>query len=141
MGMQFARRTSFSFFLFLITARLFAQAPMAKDRPAGEAPIFEAGGGYVFMSMTSPSTPRVNFNGVNGNALLHFSPRWGATLDLTFARAGNVGGTNHADNVFSALIGPVYYLHDGPKTGVFAHALIGSALVDSAVLITPTTEY
>ncbi len=150
MGMKFVRKVSL-FFFFAFSIQLFAQAPaaqapaeqppVANDRPAGSLAIFEASGGYVFMSMTSPSTSRVNFNGVDGNALLHFTPRWGATLDLTFARSGILPGTNHSDNVFSALIGPVYYIKDSGKTGVFVHALIGTAWVDSAVPLSPTSEF
>ncbi len=140
MGMKFISRTSLCFF-FLLAAQLFGQIQMGGERPAATAPILEASGGYVFTSMTSPSSPRLNFNGINGNGLLHFTPRWGATLDLTFSHSGTISGTSHSDNTFSALIGPVFYLMDHQKTGVFVHALIGTAWVDSAVPINSTTEF
>jgi len=53
----------------------------------------EVGVGYVFMSMTSAETPRLNLVGVDANSVLQFDPRWGAMVDLTFARAANVLGT------------------------------------------------
>jgi len=140
MGKKFVSRMSFCF-LLLLAPQLFGQIQIGGERPAATAPILEASGGYVFTSMTSQSSPRLNFNGINGNGLLHFTPRWGATLDLTFSHSGNVPGTTHNDNTFSALIGPVFYLMDHQKTGVFVHALVGTAWVDSAVPLNSTTEF
>ncbi len=139
MEMQRVRRIAFC--LLLISAPLFGQARSEK-RPAATGPVFEASAGYLFMSMTSPSvTSRMNFNGVDANALMHFTPHWGAMLDVDFARAGRVPGTNHTDRVFSGLIGPTYYVIDHEKTNVFLNALIGTAWVDSAVPLNATTEF
>lgn len=112
-----------------------------ESQPAATGPVFEASAGYVFMSMTSGSNPRLNRQGIDANALLHFTPRWGGMLDLTFARAGNVPGTSHSDRVFSGLVGPVFYLVNHDKTNVFVNALFGSAWVDSAVPVNTTTEF
>ena len=139
MGMQNVRKIAFCF--LLLTAPLFGQTPTRKS-PAATGPLVEASAGYLFMSMTSPSvTSRLNFHGVDGNALVHFTPRWGAMVDFDFARSGKVPGTNHTDRVFSGLIGPMFYLLDHEKTNVFLNALAGTAVVDSAVPLSATTEF
>jgi hypothetical protein len=123
---------------FLLTfsgVQIFAQTDPQPNRPAAVASAsqFEASAGYVFMSQTSPSQPRINLQGIDGNALVRLTPRWGGMVDFTYARAGNVPGTEHSDSMFSGLVGPVYYLRQGEGTEVFVHALIGMAWVDSAV--------
>lgn len=124
--------------LFLLGMPLFAQN---RTTPAGTAPAFEASGGYVFMSMTSPAASRLNFNGIDGNATMQFAPRLGAQIDFTFARSGGVPGTGHSDRMFSALIGPVFYLRQHGKTDIFVHGLFGMGWIDSAVLVSPTSEF
>jgi opacity protein-like surface antigen len=138
MEMQTLRNIAFCLMLF--SAHLFAQSKDPR-RYAATGPVFEASAGYVFMSMTSPATSRLNLQGVDANGLLHFSPHWGGMLDFTLARSGNVPGTTHSDRVFSGLIGPVYYVMQHEKTSVFANALFGAAWVDSAVPVNPTTEF
>lgn len=90
--------------------------------------------GYVFMSMTSAETPRLNLVGVDANSVLQFAARWDAMVDLTFARAANVPGTGHSDKVFRALAGPQLFPIDRHRGNVFVHALAGVGLVDSAFL-------
>lgn len=41
--------------------------------------------------------------------------------------------------MFSALIGPEFFLFNGHKGNVFAHALAGAAIVDSALLASSTS--
>jgi hypothetical protein len=137
MGITTVRRISFVFFLLLGT-QLFSQA--SPHSPAGSASIFEVSAGYVFMRTTS-TTEWFPMNGVDGNALLRVSPRWGAMLDLTYARSPIIPGTTYSENMFSGLVGPVYYLVDHEKYQVFVHGLVGLAWVDSAVPLTSTTEY
>lgn len=137
--MQSVRRIAFCLFLF--SSHLFSQSRIDGSHPAATGPVFEASAGYVFMSMSSASTSRLNLQGIDANGLLHFTPHWGGMVDFTFARAGNVPGTGHSDRVFSGLIGPVFYLMDHEKTNVFVNALFGSAWVDSAVPVNTTTEF
>ena len=137
--MQRVRRIAFCLCLF--SAHLFSQTGIDGNHPAATGPLFEASAGYVFMSMTSASSPRLNLQGIDANGLVHFTPHWGGMVDLTLARAGNVPGTGHSDRMFSGLIGPVYYLMDHQKTNVFVNALFGSAWVDSAVAVDPITEF
>lgn len=114
---------------------------MQTSAPAATGPVFEASAGYLFMSMSSASTSRLNLQGLDANGLVHFTPHWGGMVDFTFARAGNVPGTGHSDRVFSGLIGPVFYLVNHDKTNVFVNALAGSAWVDSAIATSPTAEF
>ena len=126
--------------IFLIGASLMAQSG-SDASPAGTASNFEASAGYLFMSMTSPSTGRLNLSGVDANGIVQITPRWGGMVDFGFARAGEVPGTGHSDRVFSALVGPVFYVMQHPKTTVFVHALFGTAWVNSAVLVSSTSEF
>lgn len=126
--------------LFLLGAPLFAQSRLNGNSPSGTAPAVEASAGYVYMSTTSSSSPHLNLTGIDANGVMQFNPRWGAMLDFTFARAANVPGTGHSDRVFSALIGPEFFPIDGYRGNVFVHGLVGVAMVDSAVLTSPTTE-
>ena len=138
MGMKSIRRIFLC--VFLLGAQLFGQTRDA-NRPAATAPALEVSAGYVFMSMSQPSLSRLDLNGVDANGLVQFSPRWGATADFTFARAGNVPGTNHSDNVFSGLVGPVFFLRETEKTAIFVHALAGLAWIDSAVPVSSTAYF
>lgn len=135
MGTRTARLVFFC--LFFSGVQVFAQTTPPDTpqvaHPVASASTFEAGVGYVFMSQTSASQPRINLQGIDANALVRLTPRWGGMVDFTYARAGDVPGTGHSDSVFSGLAGPVYYLREGEGTEVFVHALIGMAWVDSAV--------
>jgi hypothetical protein len=115
----------------LAGARLSAQSTV--NRPVATAAQLEAGAGYIFMSQTSAFQPRINLNGIDANGLIRLTPRWGGTVDFSYARAGNVPGTGHSEGVFSGLAGPVYYVKVGEGLEVFVHAMIGMAVVDSAV--------
>jgi opacity protein-like surface antigen len=127
--------------LILCGTQLFAQSELRGNAPAGKASALEASVGYVFMSMTSAETPRLNLGGVDANSVLQFAPRWGAMVDLAFARATNVPGTGHSDKVFSALAGPECFLIDRTGGNVFVHGLAGVALVDSAFLAANGFEF
>ena len=139
MGIDWIRIISFC--LILCGAQLFAQSELRGNAPAGTASAFEASLGYVFMSMTSAETSRLNLVGVDANSVLQFAPRWGAMVDLTFARAANVPGTGHSDKVFSGLAGPEFFLTDRVRGNVFVHGLAGVALVDSAFLAADAFEF
>ncbi|MGA2101194.1 MAG: hypothetical protein ABSG34_08830 [Candidatus Sulfotelmatobacter sp.] len=137
MGMKFVRKVSL-FFFFLLSTQLFSQS--SPHSPAATASIFEVSAGYAFIRTTSTSE-WFPMNGADANALLHISPRWGAMLDLTYARSPIIPGTNRHENLFSGLVGPVYYLVDGERYQVFLHSMVGMAWVDGAVPLTSTTQY
>jgi opacity protein-like surface antigen len=127
-------------FCVLFGGQLFAQSTLRDTTSPGTASAFEFSAGYAYMSMSAPSSPRLTLRGVDATAVMQFTPRWGAMLDGTYARAGIVPGTGHTTQVLSALIGPQFYLVDHYKTNVFVHGLVGSALVDSAILTGSSSE-
>lgn len=121
-------------------AQLFAQTQGA-PRTAVTAPAFEASAGYIYDIMTQPFSTRVELAGINANGILQVSPRWGAVADFTFMHVADVLRTPHSDNVFSGLVGPVFYPIQRERTSVFVHALGGLAWVDSAVPVSSTSYF
>jgi opacity protein-like surface antigen len=134
MGMESLRRMSV--YIFLLGAPLLGQTRLETGGifPAASGPAFDASLGYVYLDMTEPSIPRAKLNGVNADGLVRFTPRWGATVDSTFARSGDVRGTGHGDDVLSGLAGPVARRNNG----IFVHVLAGAAWVEGAVPVNET---
>jgi hypothetical protein len=120
--------------IFLFVAPLLAQSRLESGEPAATAtgPSFEASLGYVYFDMAMPSQ-RVALTGADASGLVKFNSHWGATIDSTYASAGNVLGTGHGANVLSFLAGPVFDVPGLAKAGVFVHALAGACRVDGAV--------
>src|SRR5579871_5581526 len=127
-------------FVALNTTRLVAQSRVTTNSPSGVGPAFEASAGYLFMTTTSSGVPRVNLSGVDANGVMLFTPRWGAMLDFSFARAPNVPPTGHSYTFLSGLLGPEFFLVDNARTNIFVHGLAGASFIDSAVLATPTDQ-
>jgi len=125
--------------LFLLVAPLLAQSHMGPGEPAAGAtgPAFEAGVGYVYLSMPTPSQ-RIGLAGLDANGLVRFATRWGVTVDSTYAVTSNVLGTGHSGNMLSCLAGPVFYPFGHGQAGIFVHALAGASWVDSAVPVSST---
>ena len=67
--------------LFFFGAQIFSGAQLsaqsASKRPVASASTFEGGVGYLFMSQTSASQPRINLNGFDANGLVRLTARWG----------------------------------------------------------------
>jgi hypothetical protein len=140
MGMGMERLRRISVCIFLLGAPLLGQTRLETGGtfPAARGPAFDASLGYVYLDMAEPSLPRAVLNGVNADGLVRFTPRWGATVDSTFARSGNVRGTGHSDDVLSALVGPVFYPVARRNNGIFVHVLAGATRVDGAVPVNGT---
>jgi opacity protein-like surface antigen len=140
MGMGMERLRRISVYIFLLGAPLLGQTRLQTGGtfPAARGPAFDASLGYVYLDMAEPSLPRAVLNGVNADGLVRFTPRWGATVDSTFARSGNVRGTGHSDDVLSALVGPVFYPVARRNNGIFVHVLAGATRVDGAVPVNGT---
>ena len=108
--------------------------------PAASGTAFRASVGYTSVTMAFNGAGHANLNGINGSASLDFSPRWGGTLDATYARASDVVGTPHPAYLASLLAGPAFYPFDHRSSRVFLHALVGAGAVDGA-LPKSATEY
>ena len=117
----------------LCAAPLLAQSHWAGGPPAAATnPTFEASLGFVYLDMAMPAQDRVALTGIDGSGVVRFLPRWGATVDGTYASTGNVFNTGHGANILSLLAGPVFYPVNG-RTAVFVHALVGAGRVGGAV--------
>jgi opacity protein-like surface antigen len=138
-GAQTVAGCTFLLITFL-TAPLFAQVDLLPGAPAAAAtaPVFEAGAGYTYLNMDTPSRQRVGLSGVDANGFVDFNPRLGMVVDVSYARAGNVLGTPHNGNVVSCLTGPVFYPLAFGNTRIFVHTLVGVSLVNSAVPVVGT---
>ncbi len=75
----------------------------------------------------------VNMQGVDLGAAVDFTPRWGATLDSTYVRAGRDPRSGHGSYALTSLAGPVFVLAQKENTQVFVRALAGVSLVDGSV--------
>jgi hypothetical protein len=140
MGIKSLRRVLLCLPLLAVSVVGFAQDN--GRTPVISAPGFEVGLGYVFDRVTQPSAPTVNLKyGVNGNWLVQFRRHWGGTVDFTYSRANRVPDIDHSYNVFSGLVGPVYYPMQTSRTTVMLHALGGMAWVNTAVPINATSYY
>jgi hypothetical protein len=129
-----------------LSAPLLGQASNGPAAAVTGPPALEAGIGYAYISLAAPNSQRVGLNGLNVFALSQLTPHWGATLDFTFARAGDAFATGRSDKIYNAMVGPVFYpLGQGrmtrKKTELFVHALVGAAWIHGAVPITATTYY
>src|SRR5229473_4904615 len=102
---------SICFCVLLLGATVFAQSRPRTGGPeaAVSSPSFEASLGYVYDRMSGPPSQWIGLNGINADGLVKFTSRWGATVDASFARAGNAFATGHSANVLSGLAGPVFY--------------------------------
>ena len=124
------------FSLSVFSAQVLAQDTTgSKPRTpiAASVPIFEVSAGYAYVSLNMPSASRVNLNGADGNVVVNITSRWGATLDSSYSRAGNVLSTGHGGSVLNFLAGPVFYPAERGNARFFVHALTGASRVDSAV--------
>lgn len=130
----------FLFSLALIAPAL-AQSMHSGPPAAASGPSFDVNVGYSYMLMHVPSAGNINLSGVDGGAGIDFNRRWGALLDSSYVRTGNVFGTGNSSYVLSALAGPVFYPYTHGETRISLRGLVGAGLVDSAVPIKGPTEF
>jgi len=124
--------------LFLLAPLLAQRFATSAPPVAATGPVFEASAAYTYLALDTPSRQRVGLSGVDANGFVDFNPRWGMTVDSSYARAGNVLGTGHSGNVLSFLIGPQFYPVNFGNTRIFVHTLAGVSLVNSAVPVKGT---
>jgi len=85
--------------------------------------------------MNLSGEPKVKVNGLDTNAVINFIPRWGATLDASYARAGRDPGSGHSSYILSVLTGPVFAAAQNENSRLLVRALAGVSLVDSSVRV------
>ena len=115
--------------LALFPASTFAQAPFS----AGSGPVITASVGYSYLSVPIPSATRIGLNGLGASITADFPSRFGAKLDLNYARAANVFGTGHHSDVLSYMIGPMFYPVSNNRMAVYVQALAGGSRSDGVI--------
>jgi hypothetical protein len=93
------------------------------------------------MLMHVPDGGNINLNGVDGGAGIDFNRHWGALVDSSYVRTGDVFGTGRSSYVLTASAGPVFYPYTHGETRISLRGLVGAGLVDSAVLVNGPTDY
>jgi opacity protein-like surface antigen len=108
--------------------------------PTARKPVFVGRGvsvrvsaGYTFMSLGMPSSGRMSLSGPDATATADLSRRFGASVDLSYARASNVLDTGHHADVLSYLAGPVFYPLRTAKLTTYVHGLGGGARITGVV--------
>jgi hypothetical protein len=130
-------------FLLLLGLIAPALAQSARSGPAAAAsgPSFDVNVGYSYMLMHVPDTGNINLNGVDGGAGIDFNRSWGALVDASYLRTGDVFGTAHSSYVLTAFAGPVFYPYAHGETRISLRGLVGAGLVDTAVPVTGPNNY
>lgn len=123
--------------LFTLSS-LLATPLLAQNDPGGPVPPADfspcdVAFGYSFVNTNLSGNPTVNLNGIGTSATLEFLPRWGATVDSSYVRAGRDPGSGHGSYVLSVLAGPVFTVTQKQNTRLLVRALAGLSLVDSSV--------
>ena len=132
-----ALRILMRFFILssLLAAPLLAQGDPSDPVPPVKGTPWDFAVGYTYFDMNLSGKPAVNLSGVETSALIDFHPRWGATFDSSYVRAGRDPVSGHSSYVLSALAGPVYVPAQNGKTRLLVRALAGVSLVDSSVQV------
>jgi Outer membrane protein beta-barrel domain len=119
----------------LLSTTLLAQEDRGGPVPPAEFAPCDVAVGYSFVSTNLSGTPTVNLNGLETSARIDFQPRWGATLDSSYVRAGRDPGSGHSSYVLSAFAGPVFAAAQNQNTRLLVRALAGMSLVDGSVQV------
>jgi hypothetical protein len=140
MNNKISSATKLLFCLGLITPVL-AQSARSGPAAAASGPSFDVNVGYSYMLMHVPDGGNINLNGVDGGAGIDFNRHWGALVDSSYVRTGDVFGTGRSSYVLTASAGPVFYPYTHGETRISLRGLVGAGLVDSAVLVNGPTDY
>jgi hypothetical protein len=109
----------------LIHLRPVSQTTVA----AGYAPLFNLSAGYSVVGLGISSSSHAALGGMNAGISVDSNRRFGAKLDLAYARASNVFSSGHGTSLLTYLVGPVFYPSDRNKLSTYVHLLVGGARV------------
>jgi hypothetical protein len=118
-----------------------AQSWQSGAAAAASGPSFDVSAGYSYLYMQEPGAGNIGLNGIDASAGIDFNRRWGAVIDSSYVRAGDVFATGHNGYVLSALAGPVFYPFAHGESRISLRGLAGAGLVDSAVPVTGPSYY
>ena len=125
--------TRLSIVSLLCASPLLGQAVFRGAIPAAKGPECDVSVGYSYAGVNFSGKPTVNMRGVDLGAAIDFTPRWGATLDSSYVRAGRDPRSGHGSYVLGFLAGPVFVPAQNENTRVLVRALAGVSLVDGSV--------
>ena len=118
-----------SLVLLLFPAAAAAQAPL----PTGSGPAISASLGYSYVSLPIPSLTRIGLNGGGASIGVDFRSRFGAKIDVNYARAANVFNTGRHADVLTYMLGPLFYPVRNDRWSVYIEALAGGGRVTGVV--------
>jgi hypothetical protein len=109
--------------------------------PAATGPAFNFSVGYSYLAMPIPAAASTHLNGLDLSSGIDVNRHFGAKLDSSYVRTGNILGTKHIGYLLSFLGGPVFYPFAHGDTRTFVEALGGVGMVDGAVPISATSYF
>jgi len=125
-----------------IVSLLWSAPLVAQNRHGGAVPAargvlyhWNVGAGYSYVNMNLSGNPAVSLHGIDTNAVVEFLPRWAATMDASYVRAGRDAASGHSSYVLSVLAGPVFVPVQNENNRFLVRALAGMSLVDSSVRV------
>ena len=89
--------------------------------------MLEAGVGYSYLDATVPSEGKLAMNGVQGIVNADVSRRFGAKVEVGYARNFNAFGTGRSADLLTYLAGPVFYPVRKRNLNIYAEVLLGGA--------------
>lgn len=110
----------------------FAYVRPSKPKPAvaaGYAPALNVSAGFSVTSLGLPSSGRAVLSGVDASVATDSGRHFGVKLDLNYQRAPSLYNSGHPMDVFSYLLGPVFYPWNGNTLSTQFHLLVGGARV------------
>jgi hypothetical protein len=114
---------------------LYLQPLKQPPLPAAYAPELKLTAGYSVTSLGLPSSARIAVSGANFSISADSGKRFGATLDLDYARAPNVFNSGRHMDMLSYLVGPVLYPSRGNSLSTFVRFLAGGTRVSGPFLL------
>jgi opacity protein-like surface antigen len=101
--------------------------------PAAKGPECDVAAGYSYAGVNFSGKPTVHMHGVDLSGSCDYTPRWSATFDSSYLRAGRDPASGHSSYVLSFLAGPVFVPLQNENTRLLVRALAGVGLVDGSV--------
>jgi hypothetical protein len=101
--------------------------------PAAKGPECDVAAGYSYAGVKFSGKPTVHMHGADLSGSCDYTPRWGATFDSSYVRAGRDPASGHTSYVLSFLAGPVFVPVQNQNTRLFIRGLAGVGLVDGSV--------
>ncbi len=96
-------------------------------RAAGKSAFFDASLGYTYSQMNVPGSNSVGMGGPNLVITGDFFPHIGARADLAYMRSQTAFGSDHHNDAFTYLGGPVLHVLRTKRLDLYADALLGGA--------------